>query len=242
MGNLKGPKFGDIDWRDDISEKEIENLFKSFGKNYTASATMTEEMGDGTQHTTTTTTTQSADGTKTQTTTSTWTANVAGFGSKIPLHERIKQAEIKAKAKMAEMEAKKMEKRNSPKTKKPSFFDFGNRNSANDQMDLSNMLQQMQGNGTKRKDWDGPTIKGFDDESLKTFVDEMMEYQQKEFEKKLASEPVPDGLIGKAKQKVRQNAERVLFNLSHKIRGIMAQGMLRKISEQEKKNDPFRKQ
>ena len=236
IGNLKGPKFGDIDWRDDISEKELENLFKSFGKEYTSTSTMTEEMEDGTQHTTTTTTTQSADGTKTQTTT-TWTANVGGFGSGIPLHERIKRAEAKAKAKMAEMEAKK----NAAKPKKPSFLNFGRNNTSNENMDISAMIQQMQG-GNSKKNWDGPTIKGLDDDSLNEFVDEWMEYEQKEFEKKLANEPVPDGLIDKTRHKIRQKAERVLFNFTHKIKGIMAQGMLRKLKEKEdKQNERFKK-
>ena len=227
MGNLKGPKFGDIDWRDDISEKELENLFKSFGKEYTSTSTMTEEMKDGTQHTTTTTTTQSADGTKTQTTT-TWT-------SKMPLHERMKQAEAKAKAKMAEMEAKK----NTPK--KPSFFDFGWNNASSKDMGILEIIQQTQG-GSNKKNWDGPNTKGWDVDSLRQFVDEVMEYQEKEFEKKLANEPVPDGLVDKAKHKLRQNAERVLFNFTHKIRGIMAHGMLRKLKEKEdEENERFKK-
>ena len=229
MGNLKGPKFGDIDWRDDISEKELENLFKGMGKEFKATSTTTENMGDGTQHTRTTTTTQSADGTTTKTTTSTWSNMNFGGGGKVPLHERIKMAEIAAKKKLAEMEANKA---SSSTSKIPSFFNFGRDKGSKNNMDITSLK-----GGDNIKNWTGPNLKGFDNENLGKFVEEMQAFKEKEFEEKLASEPVPDGLIAKGKQKLRQNAERALFNLSHKIRGVVARGMVRKIKDKEERGE-----
>jgi len=224
--HMKQPKFNEMDWRDDISEKELEDLFKSMGKEYMQTTTMTEELKDGATHTTTTTTRRSADGTTTtQTTTSYWSKMT------MPLHERIKQADIKAKAKMAEMEAA---KRANAKSGKSGFFNFGGNSNANENMDIGALIQQMQQTGNKQA-WHGPNVKGFDSGSLTEWVDQMMEFQKQEFEQRLTNEPKPKGILALAKQKLRHSAERALFNLTHGIRGIMARGMLRRIKEDEEK-------
>eukprot|EP01083_Nonionella_stella_P301523 1034917_1 len=213
MGNMKGPNFGDIDWRDDISEKELKDLFGRLGKEEGTTTTTTKTTADG--------------GTTTKTTTSYWSSE------RVPLHERIKQAEIKAKAKMRQMDVE------PPKSagNMSNFFNFGGKDKGS--VDIGNLLQKMnRGENTDKDEWSGPTIKGFDSNNLNKFVDEMMEFQGKEFEKKLANEPKAEGVIPRAKQKMRQNAEKKLFGINHKIKGIMAKGMVRKVEDNEKKKNP----
>lgn len=209
MGNMKAPKFGDIDWKDDISEKELEELFRKQGKQFGS---------------TTTTTTSSDGSTTTTTTTSFWSSGSMGGMS---LQERVKRAEAKAAAKMAER---------AQQPKKPGFFsNFGSAGNGN--MDIASLVQQQMGGGQQSSDWKGPTLKGFDHQHLSQFVDEMMVFQESEFEKKLEDEPKETGIVARTKQKLRQNAERAMFGFTHKIRGIMARGMLRKWKEQEEKEN-----
>ena len=223
IGNMKGPKFGDIHWRDDISEQELKDLFKSMGKEFTTMESTETTIKDGAQHTTTTTTTQSADGTTTKTTTSYWKRVT---NNKLPLHERMKEAERRAKEKMKEMEM------NSPK--KPSFFNFGtSHNQTEQKQNIDTLLRQMQGSNTN--DWHGPTVKGFDHENLKQFTEDMLLFQQQEFERRLKMEPVPSGIIAKGKHILLQNAKRALFMFTHKIRGILARGILRNLKKDEEK-------
>eukprot|EP00483_Globobulimina_turgida_P003475 UN03481 len=145
--------------------------------------------------------------------------------------DRVKRAEMKAMEKMREM------KHTQPKTKKPGFFNFGGSASNSGNMDIGALLKQMNRGDVKGEEWKGPNIKGFDYESLSEFVDEMMEFQQNEFDKKLENETKETGLIAGAKQKLRHNAERALFNFTHKTRGIMARGMLRKMKQDEDKHN-----
>ena len=204
FGNMSAHKFGDIDWRDDISESELNELFNKMGKNEKFSSTST----------TTTTTTKGSDG---NSITKRVSSYFGAFGNGMPMHERIKRAEIRAKQKMMERELK---------TKSST-------SRKNENVDIGAVIRQ-QMNGQKMDNWNGPRIKGFDHENLSKFVDEMLEYSQNEFDKRLENElkeAKGDGIVALTKLKLRQNAERTLFGFTHKIRGIMARGMLRKMKD-----------
>eukprot|EP01083_Nonionella_stella_P216938 779195_1 len=193
---------------------------------------MNENKTENSTTTTTTTTTKDGTHTTTTTTTSYWSTN----NIKTKWNERVKRAEIKAKAKMKEMQ----NNQNPPKPAiKPSFFSqFSSKNSGINNNDINALLRQMNRGDEKDDNWNGPVIKGFDYKSLNEFVDEMMIFQENEFEKKLqieAKQAKERGIIAFGKEKLKQNAERILFNFTHKIRGIIARGMLRKMKQEEDK-------